>query len=92
MLLRASFVIIIPQGEEGGSTSALSREKEEVGEVIYEKLVDTYPTEAPKLTGMLLQMDYKDLVRVIAEPDLFRKKVELALSVLRAGRDLPPPV
>lgn len=63
-----------------------------MGEVIYEKLVDTYPIEAPKLTGMLLQMDYKDLVRVIAEPDLFRKKVELALCVLRAGRDLPPPV
>ncbi|KAK8405512.1 hypothetical protein O3P69_001815 [Scylla paramamosain] len=79
------------QGKEG-STSTLSREKEEVGEVIYEKLVDTYPTEAPKLTGMLLQMEYKDLVRVIAEPDLFRKKVELALSVLRAGRDLPSPV
>lgn len=33
---------------------------------------------------MLLQMDYKDLVRVIAEPELLKKKVELALGVLRA--------
>lgn len=83
------FIIIALQIEQSAPT--LSREKEEVGEVIYEKLVETYPTEAAKLTGMLLQMDYKDLVRVIAEPDLFRKKVELSLTVLRAGRDLPPP-
>ena len=83
------FFITALQGEQEESTPILSREKEEVGEVIYEKLVDTYPTEAAKLTGMLLQMDYKDLVRVIAEPDLFKKKVELALSVLRAGKDIP---
>ncbi|XP_042231111.1 uncharacterized protein LOC121872430 isoform X2 [Homarus americanus] len=40
----------------------LSNEKEELGEVIYEKIVSKYPSEAAKLTGMLLQMDYKDLV------------------------------
>lgn len=73
------------------STETLSKEKEEVGEVIYEKLVEQYPGEAPKLTGMLLQMDYKDLVRVIAEPDLFRKKVKLALNVLKSGQDIKPP-
>ncbi|XP_042231112.1 uncharacterized protein LOC121872430 isoform X3 [Homarus americanus] len=39
----------------------LSNEKEELGEVIYEKIVSKYPSEAAKLTGMLLQMDYKDL-------------------------------
>ncbi|XP_071534289.1 uncharacterized protein [Panulirus ornatus] len=61
----------------------LSKEKEELGEVIYEKLFLKYPSEAAKLTGMLLQMDYKDLVRVIAEPDLLKNKVELALTVLR---------
>lgn len=61
----------------------LSKEKEELGEVIYEKLFLKYPSEAGKLTGMLLQMDYKDLVRVIAEPDLLKNKVELALTVLR---------
>lgn len=77
------------QGEQSAPT--LTREKEEVGEVIYEKLEETYPTEAAKLTGMLLQMDYKDLVRVLAEPDLFKKKVELSLTVLRAGRNLIPP-
>lgn len=82
-------MIIAPQGEQSAPT--LTREKEEVGEVIYEKLEETYPTEAAKLTGMLLQMDYKDLVRVLAEPDLFKKKVELSLTVLRAGRDLIPP-
>lgn len=84
------------QGEQQEvSIENLSKEKEEVGEVIYEKLVEQYPNEAAKLTGMLLQMDYKDLVRVIAEPDLFKKKVQLALSVLKAGTDkipTPPPV
>lgn len=29
-------------------------------------------------------MDYKDLVRVIAEPELLTKKVELALNVLKS--------
>lgn len=80
------------QGEEQEElTQTLSKEKEEVGEVIYEKLVEQYPNEAAKLTGMLLQMDYKDLVRVIAEPDLFKKKVQLALSVLKSGTENPPP-
>lgn len=80
------------QGEKQDQpTQTLSKEKEEVGELIYEKLVEQYPDEAAKLTGMLLQMDYKDLVRVIAEPDLFKKKVELALSVLKPGTDNPLP-
>lgn len=80
------------QGEQPvESTQTLSKEKEEVGEVIYEKLIGEYPNEAAKLTGMLLQMDYKDLVRVIAEPDLFRKKVKLAFSVLQSGSYVKPP-
>lgn len=66
------------------SPITLSKEKEELGEVIYEKIVSKYPQEAAKLTGMLLQMDYKDLLRVIAEPELLKKKAELAFSVLRA--------
>ncbi|KAG7163826.1 putative Poly-adenylate binding protein domain-containing protein [Homarus americanus] len=45
----------------------LSNEKEELGEVIYEKIVSKYPSEAAKLTGMLLQMDYKDLEYLVAE-------------------------
>ncbi|XP_045604057.1 polyadenylate-binding protein 4 [Procambarus clarkii] len=68
----------------GAPPITLSKEKEELGEVIYEKLVSKYPSEASKLTGMLLQMDYKDLLHVIAEPELLKKKVELAFSVLRA--------
>lgn len=90
---REEYLNFIQAEQQEVSTETLSREKEEVGEVIYEKLVEQYPGEAAKLTGMLLQMDYKDLVRVIAEPDLFRKKVKLALSVLKSGQDIkqPPP-
>ncbi|XP_068217055.1 uncharacterized protein [Palaemon carinicauda] len=79
------------QGEDCSQESStigvkqnISNEKEELGEVIFEKISKKYPQEAAKLTGMLLQMEYKDLVRVIAEPELLTKKVELALSVLRS--------
>ncbi|XP_066977588.1 uncharacterized protein [Macrobrachium rosenbergii] len=79
------------QGEDGcqeasamGVSQNISNEKEELGEVIFEKISKKHPQEAAKLTGMLLQMEYKDLVRVIAEPELLTKKVELALSVLRS--------
>lgn len=61
----------------------ISKEKQELGEIIYEKLATRYPTEASKLTGMLLQMEYRDLLRVIAEPEHLTEKVELALHVLQ---------
>ncbi|KAK7084991.1 hypothetical protein SK128_004628 [Halocaridina rubra] len=72
----------------GDVSKCLSNEKEELGEVVFEKISKRYPTEAAKLTGMLLQMDYKDLVRAIAEPELLNRKVELALSVLKSYKDL----
>lgn len=64
-------------------TKSISKEKQELGEIIYEKLLARYPTEASKLTGMLLQMEYRDLLRVIAEPEHLNNKVELALRVLQ---------
>ncbi|XP_047498833.1 uncharacterized protein LOC125045555 isoform X1 [Penaeus chinensis] len=64
-------------------TKSISKEKQELGEIIYEKLLTSYPTEASKLTGMLLQMEYRDLLRVIAEPKHLSEKVELALRVLQ---------
>ncbi|XP_063588753.1 uncharacterized protein LOC134765888 [Penaeus indicus] len=64
-------------------TKSISKEKQELGEIIYEKLLTRYPTEASKLTGMLLQMEYRDLLRVIAEPKHLSEKVELALRVLQ---------
>lgn len=64
-------------------TKSISKEKQELGEIIYEKLLTRYPTEASKVTGMLLQMEYRDLLRVIAEPKHLNEKVELALRVLQ---------
>ncbi|CAL4089086.1 unnamed protein product, partial [Meganyctiphanes norvegica] len=62
----------------------LSREKEEIGEVIYEKLsIDHTTEETSKLTGMLLQMEYQDLVKVIANPELLKMKASQALSALK---------
>nr|XP_027210657.1 uncharacterized protein LOC113804028 isoform X2 [Penaeus vannamei] len=67
---------------------SISKEKQELGEIIYEKLVTRYSTEASKLTEMLLQMEYRDLLRVMAEPEHLTEKVELAHVLQGETKDI----
>lgn len=72
------------QTDDSQYRGGLSEEKEAVGETLYYTLASWYPHLAPRLTGMLLQMDLPHLVRLVADPDLLRAKAKLALAAIDA--------
>ncbi|XP_076029706.1 uncharacterized protein LOC143018281 isoform X2 [Oratosquilla oratoria] len=65
------------------SDACLSEKKESIGELLYEKLLVDHPTDAAKLTGMLLQMDDQSLVKVMENSEMLKKMVETSLEALR---------
>ncbi|KAK3869385.1 hypothetical protein Pcinc_025301 [Petrolisthes cinctipes] len=72
-------------GGENDIGEVLSMEKESLGETLYYTLASWYPPHlAPRLTGMLLQMDTNHLLRLVADPTLLKEKVQLALQAIDA--------
>lgn len=57
--------------------------KQALGEEIYSLIERQHPNDAEKLTGILLEMDNKNLEHLIKDTDLLEKKVEDVLSVLQ---------
>jgi ketopantoate reductase len=55
-----------------------------LGERLYPLIVDTHPELAGKITGMLLEIDNAELLHMLDEADLLKRKVDEAVSVLRA--------
>jgi polyadenylate-binding protein len=66
--------------------SAMSIEDQKValGERLYVKISEITPEYAPKITGMLLEMDSMEALALLDNPTTLQGKVEEALCVLRA--------
>jgi polyadenylate-binding protein len=55
-----------------------------IGERLYPQVAAIYPSEAAKITGMLLEMDVADLLHLLESPEALTEKVNEAMDVLRA--------
>jgi len=78
-----------PQPTRGGPVPA--SEKNALGERLYNRIRENQPQLAPKITGMLLEMDYADIVQLLEQPAMLREKVEEAVAVLRQHAATLPP-
>lgn len=59
-------------------------QKQILGERLYPVVEKMYPDMAGKITGMLLEIDNHELMRMIENQDSLRAKVEEAIAVLQA--------
>lgn len=59
-------------------------QKQILGERLYPVVEKMYPDMAGKITGMLLEIDNHELIRMIENQDSLRAKVEEAIAVLQA--------
>lgn len=58
------------------------RQKQILGDNLYQIISNIYPQQAGKLTGMLLQMDNSDLLHLIEDSNALRAEVDKANEVL----------
>jgi len=78
--------------ELGELTKALADAKPDdrkrmLGESLYPKVAQLYPTETAKvgkLTGMLLEMDDSELVHMLEDPELLKERLREAFAVLQS--------
>eukprot|EP00741_Cyanophora_paradoxa_P008147 tig00001264_g7884.t1 len=57
-------------------------QKQAIGEQIYPRVMATQPEQAAKITGMLLEMEVPDLLRLLENEELLQSKVTEAVAVL----------
>ncbi|XP_071948281.1 uncharacterized protein [Antedon mediterranea] len=58
------------------------RGKDEIGEELFDKVVEIYPDLAAKITGMLLEMNVESLKVLLTCPQLLKEKVDMAYKAL----------
>lgn len=66
------------------NSSPSPEQKQMLGERLFPVVEKMYPDMAGKITGMLLEIDHHELVRMIENQDSLRAKVEEAIAVLQA--------
>jgi polyadenylate-binding protein len=64
-------------------------QKNMIGERLYPLVYGQQPQLAPKITGMLLEMDNAELLGLLEDPDGLRSKVDEALTVLQQHSQRP---
>jgi polyadenylate-binding protein len=75
---------LAPITAEDLTTMSLEDQKTALGERLYVKISDITPDYAPKITGMLLEMEPMEALSLLDNPAKLNAKVEEALCVLRA--------
>ena len=58
-------------------------QKNALGEKLYIKIQEVNPHQAPKITGMLLEMDIPEILNVLEDRNMLVVKVQEAVSVLQ---------
>ena len=57
-------------------------DKKELGEQLFFLVREVIPARAPKITGMLLQLDNQNIINIIKDKDLLMSKIDEAVAVL----------
>jgi len=57
-------------------------QKQLIGEIIYMRVYEQYPELAGKITGMLLEMENPELIRLLEDAPSLDSKINEALAVL----------
>ena len=56
------------------------------GQALYDKISAIAPTEAPKVTGMILEMSADQIAQMLSDDALLQSKVKEAMDVLAANK------
>ncbi|XP_062520500.1 polyadenylate-binding protein 1-B-like isoform X2 [Corticium candelabrum] len=73
-----------PLTSQALSEASPQEQKQMLGERLYPLICETHPELAGKITGMLLEIDNAELLHMLDEADLLKRKVDEAVNVLRA--------
>lgn len=67
---------------DGNSNDHLSSHQQQLGERLYHKVYQLYPTQAPKITGMLLDLPPTQLLMLLASDETLRQKSSDAIDII----------
>ena len=65
-------------------TSIISDQKQMLGECLFPLIQQSQPDSAGKITGMLLEMDNSEILRMLEAPEALAAKIQEAVTVLQA--------
>ncbi|KAL7276599.1 Protein phosphatase PP2A regulatory subunit B [Rhizina undulata] len=76
-------VPVVPSGIDPVvyNSAPISNQKQMLGEALYPKILRHHPDLAGKITGMLLEMENRELLSLIDDDNALRTKVDEALNV-----------
>merc|ERR1719456_1945595 len=72
-------------GVDPGRLALMTQEQQKnlLGEKLFSRITEAEPTNAAKITGMLLEMDNAEIINLLDSPQLLTNKVQEAVQVLR---------
>merc|ERR1711871_625934 len=81
-----------PQEAEADFVKELAAMPEEqikhtIGERLYPLVLEAEPDKAPKITGMLLEMENAEIIELLDSPEALQKKIQEALDVLSKSEE-----
>ncbi len=72
-----------PLNDEALAAADPHMQKNMIGEKLYPLIYQSQPSQAGKITGMLLEMDNAELLNLIESPEALASKIDEALIVLK---------